>query len=448
VDRHGFDLGDYSAGLTQAGHNQPGMAQRHHAPLPGHAFPQAHAEPGFALDPYAQPSQPRYAPPNEPQFAPAGHYAGEPVPAGLPRTGAPQQGQPYAAPPRGPAGQALPAPVAHAGSAVPDTDEEYDDEEFEDEPKRGGRKLLVVGALIGAICVGGGLAYTYKAFSGGKGALPTASAPAAKKPATPPDGGVKIAAKLPDAVPQQSVAAVTQDADGGARRVQTITVGPPGAAASPPPGVALPPPAPAQFGIPGMAVDMPAARPPAVAALPVQPPIANAPRPAAGAPAAGPQAQAPQPKSAAVAPDAAARKPAPVPVPKKAADAYTAPAAGGAPPAPGSGTIVASAAPQAAAKSALGATAATTGSNNGYVATVLSTPKGRPEAMKAFADLQQKYPDVLGAKPAEVQEKNLGAEKGIWYRAVVGPPGSREAASSVCTQLKASGYAQCFVSAY
>ena len=44
-------------------------------------------------------------------------------------------------------------------------------------------------------------------------------------------------------------------------------------------------------------------------------------------------------------------------------------------------------------------------------------------------------------------ETNLG-EKGVWYWLVVGPPGSRDAAASLCTQLKAAGYSGCWVTAY
>jgi hypothetical protein len=40
-------------------------------------------------------------------------------------------------------------------------------------------------------------------------------------------------------------------------------------------------------------------------------------------------------------------------------------------------------------------------------------------ALKAFADLQQKYPDVLRDKAPDVVEADLG-EKGVWYRAVAG----------------------------
>jgi hypothetical protein len=83
---------------------------------------------------------------------------------------------------------------------------------------------------------------------------------------------------------------------------------------------------------------------------------------------------------------------------------------------------------------------------SGFVA-VLASKKSRMDALKAFADLQQKYGDVLAAKTPDVQEADLG-DKGVWYRAVVGPPGSREAATSVCSQLKTAGHPGCWVAAY
>jgi hypothetical protein len=83
---------------------------------------------------------------------------------------------------------------------------------------------------------------------------------------------------------------------------------------------------------------------------------------------------------------------------------------------------------------------------SGYVA-VLASKGSRMDALKAFADLQQKYGDVLASKTPDVQEANLG-DKGLWYRAVVGPPGSRDAASAVCAQLKTAGHAGCWVTAY
>jgi hypothetical protein len=96
------------------------------------------------------------------------------------------------------------------------------------------------------------------------------------------------------------------------------------------------------------------------------------------------------------------------------------------------------------------ASLATTGASpsgaSGYVA-VLSSQKTRMDALKVFADIQQKYGDVLASKTPDVQEANLG-DKGVWYRAVVGPPGSRDAASGLCSQLKTAGYAGCWVTAY
>ena len=69
------------------------------------------------------------------------------------------------------------------------------------------------------------------------------------------------------------------------------------------------------------------------------------------------------------------------------------------------------------------------------------------DALKSFADIQQKHSSVLQGRTPDVREANLG-EKGIWYRVVVGPPGSREAANSVCSQLKAQGYTGCWIMTY
>ena len=88
----------------------------------------------------------------------------------------------------------------------------------------------------------------------------------------------------------------------------------------------------------------------------------------------------------------------------------------------------------------------TTGTS-GYVA-VLSSQKSRMDALKAFADLQQKYGDVLSSKTPDVQEADLGATRASGIALVVGPPGSRDAAAGVCSQLKTAGYAGCWVTAY
>ena len=84
---------------------------------------------------------------------------------------------------------------------------------------------------------------------------------------------------------------------------------------------------------------------------------------------------------------------------------------------------------------------------SGFVV-VLASKRSCTNAPKAFAELQQKYPDVLGGMAPDVREADLG-DNGVWYRAVIGPPpGSREAATSVCSQLKTAGHAGCWVAAY
>jgi hypothetical protein len=307
--------------------------------------------------------------------------------------------------------------------------------EFEEEvePRRRGRTLMIVGALVGAIFVGGGLAYTYRAFSGGgKTPILTADKSAVKTKCNMGAGaGQKVAEQapmMPEVAPRSQVASES-DTTSGPPRVKTIPVGPDGNILS----------------MPGIAVTMPPPLPQRQAELPPQqqppqnrqPLAAQAPLTQAPAPVQ-PKVITPQQRQAAVpeVPPAPEKK---KQVKPRESDAYTPGAVDptGSAPKPGP-----SPAPSPATKSGLGA------GGNGFVAAILSTPKGRLEAMKSFADLQSKYPDVLNGKPAEVQEVNLGEVKGVWYRAVVGPPGSKASASAVCEQLKAAGYTQCFATAY
>jgi hypothetical protein len=69
------------------------------------------------------------------------------------------------------------------------------------------------------------------------------------------------------------------------------------------------------------------------------------------------------------------------------------------------------------------------------------------DALKRFADMQQKYSTALAGKTPDVAEANLGS-KGNYHRLIVGPPGSREQASAVCVHLKAEGYNGCWVTSY
>ena len=328
----------------------------------------------------------------------------------------------------------------------------YEDENYEvAEPRRSRKWTTIAAALAGAIVVGGGLAYAYQSLLGGtEGGPPpvvkSAEGPAKVKPSQP--GGKQFAntdSKLLGRLGEGggSSAPAPSEADGsGARKVQTLVVGrdgaiqAPSAAPSPPaapeagPGLSVP--------VPGMTlIDVPGAEQPPAPAAPrsqpivVQPPAApvqvaaNEPPPAPVVPksinsATEPAKTAPAP-AAAPEPVAEKPKPAPKPVTKTAA----------------------------IPDSATSAPAQRT-SGLGYVAVLASVPASntsRIDALQQFADLQQRYGGILQNKTPDVTEANLG-EKGRYHRLVVGPPGSKDGANSVCSQLKSAGYSSCWVMAY
>lgn len=106
-------------------------------------------------------------------------------------------------------------------------------------------------------------------------------------------------------------------------------------------------------------------------------------------------------------------------------------------------TVVASADPTAGASAT--ETASAGGGAGGYVVQVRSS-KSRVDALGSFADLQQKHADLLGSSQPDIREVDLGG-KGKWYRLRIGPPGSKKSAGDLCKQLKAAGQ-DCIVSSY
>lgn len=320
-----------------------------------------------------------------------------------------------------------------------DQDYGYESEE-EEAPRRGPRAYVVVCALAGAIAAGGGLAYAYKSLgSSADSTTPIVRAERAPAKAKPTDpGGREIAHtdkkfinRLTDdksgprfgdattalAASDTGTGSAT-DSDGAPRKVTTLVVNRDGSMTPPNPAVPLPQNSGgspiASGAVPGMVIDglHPAQQRPQLrgSAVPTESQAAAPAKPQIIARAATP---APEP------PQRAPRKPvqreeiavaAAVPAPAKPV-ATAAPAAG-----------------------------------NGFVP-VLSSQKSRMDALKAFADMQQKYGDVLQSRTPDVREVDLG-DKGVWHRLVVGPPASREAASTVCTQLKAHGYSGCWVTPY
>lgn len=303
-----------------------------------------------------------------------------------------------------------------------------DDALYEDEPRRAGWKKAA--ALVACtVLLGGGLVYGVSGlFDSGSGEPPPlvkgAEGPSKVKPSEP--GGKRFDHADSKIMGRLGEGSATAD-PAGVRKVPVVSVGrdgqiqPPsseretqaivavpgltvidGLGGPPGPGGVAPSPGQAQAGRPA-SPDRSAAAPPQVEMVTGS----NSKAPAASQKSVTPAAKAP------AAPKADA--------PKKMAAADPSPA----PSAPRS-----------------------TGA--GYVAVLASVPvsaSSRIDALTQFADMQQKYGAILSSKTPDIQEANLGA-KGTYHRLLVGPPGSRDSANSVCNQLKAQGYNGCWITAY
>jgi cell division septation protein DedD len=82
------------------------------------------------------------------------------------------------------------------------------------------------------------------------------------------------------------------------------------------------------------------------------------------------------------------------------------------------------------------------GGSGGYVVQV-SSQKNEADAQASYRALQSKFPAVLGSRAPLIKRADLG-DKGVYYRAMVGPFGSADEASQFCGSLKTAG-GQCVV---
>jgi cell division protein FtsN len=80
--------------------------------------------------------------------------------------------------------------------------------------------------------------------------------------------------------------------------------------------------------------------------------------------------------------------------------------------------------------------------STGYMVQV-SSQRNEADAQASYRVLQGKFPTVLGSRSPTIKRADLG-EKGVYYRAMVGPFGSTEEASQFCGSLKSAG-GQCVV---
>lgn len=380
------------------------------------------------------------------------------------------------------------AETAEDGSEDEEYDDEAEDEEADEAAPRSRRGLIVSAVLVIAIIIGGGLGYAYKFSLGGHagkgGTPPVVQADKAPAKTIPADAGGQsfdtgkktiLDRATPDAgngdgatvVPSQepvAVATASAPADGQAdalaspRKVATVVVkdGQPIQME----GVTVDPAAAPDEGVPGISLGGtdPAAKPakiPDAAALKVKAKAAAA---KAAEAAAAKLAAEPDAAGAQVEADAAVADVAQQPTKLAGAVTKTAkkqvktvvaaldPAAD-----PSAEATDPAAAPVPPTKPKLASAAASAtipakSASGGYIIQVRST-KTQGESLAYFADLQQRYSDLLGASQPDIQEVDLGA-KGKWFRLRIGPPGSGVAAKDLCTKLKTNGLKDCIVAAY
>jgi hypothetical protein len=89
------------------------------------------------------------------------------------------------------------------------------------------------------------------------------------------------------------------------------------------------------------------------------------------------------------------------------------------------------------------AAASATAVEAGAYTVQLSSQRSEPEAQASFRSLQSKFPSLLSDRQPIIRRADLG-DKGIYFRAMVGPFTSAEEASGFCGSLKTAG-GQCVV---
>jgi hypothetical protein len=82
------------------------------------------------------------------------------------------------------------------------------------------------------------------------------------------------------------------------------------------------------------------------------------------------------------------------------------------------------------------------GGGGGYLVQV-SSQRNEADAQASYRALQGKFPAVLASRAPVIKRADLG-DKGVYYRALVGPFGSPDEASQFCGSLKSAG-GQCVV---
>jgi hypothetical protein len=321
--------------------------------------------------------------------------------------------------------------------AYPDDPYAYQDgygDEVDEPPAKRGGGMITVAVVLALAVLGTGAAFAYRTYVGsprsGEPPIIRADGTPIKVVPTPAD------AKLPDRlassdgsekiVPREE-APVDLNAKSGPRVVfppLNQNPNPTAAVAGASPGV--PPPATASNGT------LPSSEPRKIKTFTVPGDQANG----IASPVNSAPATPPLKPAAAAARAAAPARAAPAPVAGNAPLSLSPDATQPAAPEPRSRVAAVNPAP-APLQTAPGG-----GGGGGYVVQV-SSQRNEADAQASYRALQGKFPTVLGSRAPLIKRADLG-EKGIYYRAMVGPFGSPDEASQFCGSLKTAG-GQCVV---
>lgn len=73
----------------------------------------------------------------------------------------------------------------------------------------------------------------------------------------------------------------------------------------------------------------------------------------------------------------------------------------------------------------------------------VSAQRNEADAQASYRAMQSKFPAVLGSHTPVIKRADLG-DKGVFYRAMVGPFGTADEAAQFCGNLKNAG-GQCVI---
>jgi SPOR domain len=280
----------------------------------------------------------------------------------------------------------------------------------EEQPRRRRGGLMTVLAVVLLAFVGTAAAYGYRSFTGSprSGDPPVIKAEPGANKIVPPTQTTDATGKIVDRIggngngQERVISREEQPIDMNSRAGTTRSIFPQ-PNLSPPPQVAAAQ-APQAAGPNGALGDEPK-RVRTYAIRPDQPDAV--PQGSAPAPRAPTQARAQAPTPAANAPVSLAPGATPAPTRTQTAAATPAPA-----PAPSAAT-------------------------GGYMVQITSQ-RSEADAQASYRAVQLKYPDVLSSHQPSIRRADLG-EKGIYYRALIGPFTAAEEAAKLCTSLKSAG---------